>query len=353
MIGWMNGGRAALPWLEGPWAHAMAQRGHALLLQGPAHVGQIELAMMLAQSWLCERPDAQHRPCGQCEGCQLLKSGTHPDFRILLPDALRGLLGLESESASEPSEGEGGGTAKSKSAGRDIKVGEVRAAIDWTHRTASRGGRKVLVIHPAQRLNLVSANALLKTLEEPPAAVRIVMSTDDPQALLPTLRSRCQHVTLTVPPPDQAREWLSAQGVEGAEILLAAAGGRPQEALAMLADGVAARMWFEIPGWVRQGRSEGLQGLPVPRAVDVLQKVCSDALAVSWGADARYFSAESIPAGAVADRLAEWWKRLTGAARHADHPWNAGLLIESLVLQGRDCWAASARATGKPRSRAL
>ena len=349
----MEAGQAALPWLDEPWAQAMAQRGHALLLHGPARVGQFELAVMLAQSWLCERPDAHRRPCGRCEGCQLLKSGSHPDFRLLIPESLRATLGLETEAATESADGEGGGGTKSKTAGRDIKVADVRAAIDWTHRTASRGGLKVLVVHPAQRLNVISANALLKTLEEPPAAVRIVLSADDPQALLPTLRSRCQRLPLTVPPPEQARDWLKGQGIDGAEILLPAAGGRPQEVLAMVADGIVSRLWSEIPAWVRQGRSDGLQSLPIPRAIDVLQKVCSDALAVALGARPQYFPAQAIPPGAVADRLAQWWTRLTDAARHADHPWNAGLLIESLVLHGRACWAASTPSVGtRPRSKA-
>ena len=353
MSGFADGGQPPMPWLEEAWQAAVAQRGHALLLYGPPQVGQFELGLMLAQTWLCEQPrpvgaaDAAQRPCGHCEGCRLLKAGAHPDFRLLVPDSLRASLGLELEAAGESEAAEGTAAGgKGKSAGRDIRVGDVRAAIDWTHQTASRGGLKVLMFHPAHRLNLIAANALLKTLEEPPAPVRVVLTAEDPQLLLPTLRSRCQRLALRVPASEQALAWLEQQGVHGGDILLPAAGGRPQGVLSLIADGVDARLWPEIPGLVRQGRADALTGLPVPRAIDTLQKVCADAMAMRHGARPQYFPPESLPPSASADRLSAWWKRLLVAARHEDHPWNAGLLIESLVLEGRACWPSARPARG-------
>lgn len=186
-----------LPWLASTLTKALSQKGHALLLHGPEGVGQFELAMVLAQSWLCEAVPAGSAlavqpPCGRCEACRLLAAGAHPDLMVLVPEALREALGLQA--AADDGEGAAGTTVKTKSGGRDIRVADVRRAIDWGHQTSSRGRSKVLVLHPAQALNLVAANALLKTLEEPAGRLRIVLSTSDPQMLLPTLRSRCQQV---------------------------------------------------------------------------------------------------------------------------------------------------------------
>lgn len=348
-----------LPWLQTAWRTAVSQRGHALLLHGPHGVGQFELAAALAQTWLCEAPTADGMPCGRCEACHLLHAGSHPDLRVLAPAALRHTLGLEApgEDDDSPSGSPDASGEKSadkgvgKAAGREIRVADVRLAIDWAHRSSSRARAKVLVLHPAQRLNPVAANALLKTLEEPPGLLRLVLSADDPQALLPTLRSRCQRVALTLPTHAEALQWLSGQIIEGqggkagsplgekeALTLLQAAGGRPQEARALAQDGVSAALWPQLPSMVRQGRTEALAGLPVPRIVDTLQKICLDLLARALGAPPTFFSEDQLPPGAQAAALSAWWARLQKASRHEDHPWNAGLLTESLVLQGRQCW---------------
>lgn len=340
-------GHLPLPWLQAGLKAALSQKGHALLLHGPEGVGQFELAMVVAQSVLCEAPNRTAAPtglpCGHCEACHLLQQAAHPDLMVLVPEALRETLGL-SQASSEAEGGDGGSaagpTTKSKSAGREIRVADVRRAIDWGHQTSSRGRAKVLVLHPAQALNLVAANALLKTLEEPAGVLQLILSTADPQALLPTLRSRCQQVQLAVPASDIAASWLEAQGVQDAPAVLAAAGGRPQEALALVREGLDARRWPELPDAVRQGRADLFHGLAVPRVVDLLQKLCLDLMSRAQGARATYFPDEALPAGAQAQALAAWWIQLQRTARHEDHPWNASLLIESLVLQGRRCWPA-------------
>lgn len=337
------GGHWPLPWLEAPWRQAVSQRGHALLLHGPHGVGQFELALSLAQTWLCEAPRAAaavdlQPPCGRCDACHLLQAGVHPDVMILVPDALRHQLGLQVV-GEEGSDATGGG-GKPKAGGRDIRVADVRRAIDWGHQSSSRGRAKVLILHPAQALNVVAANALLKTLEEPAGLLRLVLSAADPQALLPTLRSRCQAVAVSLPPAEQAQAWLTARGVTGADMLLRAAAGRPQEAWALVQEGLDARRWPELPELLRQGRVEAIQGLPIPRAVDVLQKLCLDLMTRAMGQSPQYFPTECLPAGAQPSALSRWWRMLQRVARHDEHPWNAPLLLESLVLAGRQCWPA-------------
>lgn len=353
-------GRWPLPWLEPAWAHAARQRGHAILLHGAHGHGIFELAMVTAQGWLCEdrtaQPalglgDQQRMACGNCGSCALLSAGTHPDFMLLVPEALRSGLGVDW--LAEDSESSASGpSVKSKASGREIRVADIRKAIDWAHQTSSRGRAKVILVHPAQALNQVAANAMLKTLEEPAGSLRVVMTASDPSLLLPTLVSRCQMVACPAPTTAQALEWLCASGVtENADLLLQAAAGQPQLALELDREGLGARWWAELPSAVRRGASESLVGVPIPRLVDALQKLCLDLMSRAHGAAPSYFPAESLPPGAKASELAQWWQSLLRTARHQDHPWNSPLLVESLVLQARRCWPstpASTRRVGAP-----
>lgn len=331
-----------LPWLEPALMSALRQRGHALLIHGPQGVGQWELAQRLAALWLCEAHSAESTaPCGQCAACRLLQAGTHPDVRWAVPDALRATLlshfggGVEGEGADD---GKADDKAKGKAAGRDVRVQDIRAAIDWSHQTSSRGRGKVLVVFPAERLNTVAANALLKTLEEPPAGVRLVLAGGDAQALLPTLRSRCQRIAVSLPAPALALRWLVEQGVQDAAPLLAVAGGRPGDAVRLAHEGWNLDRLQRFPSAVREGRLDALAGLPLTQAVDLLQKLCSDALQGLLGLAPSFFPAGSVPPGASAGALRDGWRRLLDAARQADHPWNAPLKLDALLMEAQAWW---------------
>lgn len=321
-----------LPWLAEPLNQALAHaRSHALLVQGPAGVGQFDLALLLAQAWLCEDPQPDTRwACGHCGACKLFHSRTHPDFQILLPDALREPLGWAAE------EGEGASTKESKSKpSREIKIDAVRAMLSFAQTTPARGRAKVVVVYPAEALNTVAANALLKTLEEPAGQLRFALASMAPEALLPTIRSRCQPVPLALPAQDLALAWLAAQGIEQPEVLLAAAGGRPQEALLWAQEGLKAASWLQLPGRLARGEVSAISDWPVPRAIDAMQRLCHDLLCLAHGAAPRFFPAASLPRSVQAAPLHQWSRVLQQAARHAEHPLNAGLLLESLLLQGQ------------------
>ena len=197
---------ASLPWIAGPARDIAArQRGHALLLQGHAGAGVFELALRLARTWLCE---GEAPPCGRCAACHLLATNSHPDLRALLPELTQVELGW-SVGGEAVDDGEGGKAKRKPS--REIRIDAVRDAIDWTQTSSSRGRGKVLLLFPADAMNLVAANALLKTLEEPPSGVRVLLVAEDAERLLPTLRSRCQRLLFAGPAPDEALAWLQAQ----------------------------------------------------------------------------------------------------------------------------------------------
>ncbi|WP_342451259.1 DNA polymerase III subunit delta' [Piscinibacter koreensis] len=328
-------GAAALPWLTAPLQRILAtQRAHALLLHGPRGVGEFELALLLAQGWLCEAADVPlaARPCRRCASCHLVDARSHPDLMVLLPDALRQRLGWSGGDAEE------GGAEKASKAkpSKDIKVEAVRAAVGFVQTTAARGRAKVLVLHPAERMNAIAANALLKTLEEPPGLARFVLCSGDPAALLPTIRSRCQRVALAAPEPAEASAWLAARGVPEPALMLAAAGGQPQEVLAWAEFGIDAALWSRLPGAVTAGDASVLHGWPLPLAVEALHKLCHDALCVATGAAPRYFPAPALRSRGDVARLVAWSRALADLARDAEHPWNVDLAVQAAVQQGRE-----------------
>lgn len=329
---------ADLPWLQAPLADALARaRSHALLVQGPAGVGQLELAVKLAQSWLCEAAPAGQPACGHCASCKLFASGTHPDFQMLLPEALeapsREALGLPYEEPDAKA-----GKAKPS---REIKVEAVRNLLAFAQATSARGKAKMVVIFPAEALNGVAANALLKTLEEPSGLLRFVLASHDSASLLPTIRSRCQPLPLALPEREAALAWLASKGVDGAEGLLAATGGRPQQALDWFTAGLTDATWQALPKRVARGEVAALSDWAPPRAIDALQRLCHDLLRRTHGRPGQFFAASALPAPKRAAPLLAWDGELRRAARHADHPLNAGLWIEALVAQAQAAMAAA------------
>ena len=326
-------GALPLPWLGQPLAAALdTHRGHALLVHGSDGVGLLPFALTLAQAWLCEATDSPKlpRPCGGCGSCRLVQAHLHPDLQVLMPEVLRrqhAWLGVDDKAESDDK----------RKPSKQIRIDDVRGVIDWVFKTTARGRGKVVVLHPSETLNVQSANALLKTLEEPPPGTRLVLTVHDPALLLPTVRSRCQQLRLTGPDSAQALQWLAEQGVEQAQVLLSACSGRPLDALALAQAGVHADQWRALPAAVAKGQAGALQGWPLPRVLDALHKLCHDAMAATAGALPLYFPAGSVPGGASMGALSAWSLELDRVTRHDQHPWNEGLMLDALL-------AAAARA---------
>jgi DNA polymerase-3 subunit delta' len=332
-------GRWPLPWQTEPLRDALRrQRGHALLVQSASDRAAWHFMLTLAQGWLCEATDALAAPCGRCGSCRLVLAHAHPDLHLLLPEARRAQL-PHAPAADDDADS---GRSKRKPS-RQIRIDEVRAAIDWATRSSSRGRAKVVVLHPAEAMSVQTASALLKTLEEPPGQARLLLGTADAAQLLPTVRSRCQRIVLQSPDADAAVAWLELQGLRDAAVLLAAAGGQPLEAQELAAAGIDAARWLALPQAVAAGQASALAQWPVPRVVDALQKLCHDALAAAVGGRTRFFPGEALPPGGLPQALLDWARSLAGVARHDEHPWNEPLLLDALVAEGRACWADATR----------
>jgi DNA polymerase III subunit delta' len=321
----------AAPWIAAQTRQLLAQRGHAWLLQGPSGLGQYSLALALVRAWLCDRPTPDGA-CGQCGSCHAVDVRAHADVCVLMPEVQMLELGwpLSEKAQSDIDE-------KKRKPSKEIRVDAMRDAIEFSQRTSARGRGKAVLVYPAERMNPVTANALLKTLEEPPGDVKFVLASEAAHQLLPTIRSRCIAHTMAWPEPATSLAWLVEQGVAEVEAgeLLRAAGGRPEDAAQLAQAGRSGKSWSMIPKAVARGDVGAVAGLSPAQAVDALQKICHDLLSVQAGAAPRFFAASDLPPAASVGALSAWWRELATTAKTVEHPFNAGLMLEALVSQAR------------------
>ncbi len=323
---------APAPWIARQLEALLAQRGHAWLLQGPSGLGQFELGLALVSAGLCDAPTARGA-CGQCSSCHAIKVHAHTDLTVLMPETELLERGWPLSERAQKAIDE-----KTRKPSKEIRIDAMRDAIEFAQRTSGRGRGKAVLIYPAERMNHVTANALLKTLEEPPGDVRFVLATDAAHLLLPTIRSRCQSHTMGWPAEAEALAWLSAQGVPAGEgaALMRAAGGRPAAALALADGSGGARQWALLPRALGRGDPSVLADLTLPEAVARLQKLCHDLVAIQVGASPRFFASADLPTRPLPlGALTRWWNQLAQAARTAEHPLNAGLATEWLASSAR------------------
>jgi hypothetical protein len=199
---------------------------HALLISGPPAVGKTTLALDLAAGLLCDDPDPAARPCRACRACRLVDRGVHADLHRLAPSGPADQIRIGDRDRPD--------------------AGTVRRLISDLVLLPVEGGARVAILERADRLTDDAQTALLKTLEEPPSGVTIVLCADDEERLMPTVRSRCTRIRLGPVAVREVEAILTEMGV--AEPPLAArlarlVSGRPGAAriLALAPDAIAAR----------------------------------------------------------------------------------------------------------------
>lgn len=322
------------PWQKSDWARLVELRkgpAHGLLFKGSQGIGKFDLAINYAQSLLCQNPDESNFACGKCPSCHWFEQGTHPDFRLLQPEILS-LDGEETESGKKPS--------------RQISVEQIRGLADFFGMTAHQGGRRVVVIHPAETMNPNAANALLKNLEEPPPGLLLILVSHKPQQLLPTILSRCLAFALTAPDLASATRWLAEQGVKNPAEALAVSGFAPLQA-ARLDEQLGSE---ERDRLLRSARlpetldvfalAEALQKTDQVLVVQWLQQWCYDLSSMKLAGKLRYHPGEEaainkLVGGVTPLNLARLQKYLQTAKREARHTLNPRLFFESLFFSYR------------------
>ncbi|HEX7046602.1 MAG TPA: DNA polymerase III subunit delta' [Gammaproteobacteria bacterium] len=205
---------APFPWLEDTWQRLAGYRNadrvpHALLLTGPAGLGKVTLARNFLKLLLCRNP-VQDTACDQCDSCAQWRAQSHPDFHeVTLEEDDKGKLR------------------------KQIVVDQVRALSAKMSLTARQGGWKLVLVQPADAMNVNAANSLLKTLEEPAPGSLLLLVSSRPANLPATIRSRCQQLAVPRPPAQASFDWLRAEGVSQPELALAYARGVPLRAKAL------------------------------------------------------------------------------------------------------------------------
>ncbi|MGE5154535.1 MAG: DNA polymerase III subunit delta' [Bdellovibrio bacteriovorus] len=323
------------PWLEGSWgrlgqARAANRLAHALLISGPRGIGKRRLVERLVRGLLCPSPGPDGSACGECPDCRLVRAGSHPDLVRVGPDP------------------------DSKSG--DIAIESIRQLGERTALTAGRGGRVLVVIDPADRMNTAAANALLKTLEEPPGPVLLCLIAEHPGRLPATIRSRCQQLSHGIPPREQALRWLESQGPRGqtddaaAAMRLALARGAPLRAVGEIDSGLLEQHARLRASLVALARGEldpvteaaAWNGLGARLSLDWLAGWLCDLLRLAAvGADAKL---DDVAAGTALAELAprvdqgrahRLLHRVFQASGLTDSTVNPHLLLESLLVEWR------------------
>lgn len=186
----MTASSGLYPWQAATWQglcdrHNQQGLPHALLISGASGTGKQSFANHLAAFLLCQNNDRARTQsaCGQCQSCQLLKAGSHPDLLF----------------------------AKPEDKSRQIRIDSIRKVNEFLAQTPQISQSQVVILNPLDVLNGNAANALLKTLEEPAGQSYLLLLGERVGSVMPTIRSRCQILSLPMPSSDEAVNWLSNQ----------------------------------------------------------------------------------------------------------------------------------------------
>ena len=333
------------PWQQQDWQQLQQLRArlpHAILFHGAEGTGKTAFAERFAHSLLCDRPLPDGHACGACEACGWFSQYSHPDYRRVRPEV------LEQDGADEgTAEGDEPAAKKSGSSTRapskEIRIEQVRSLATFMNVTTHRAGLRVVLLYPAEALNSASANALLKTLEEPPPQTIFLLVAHRIERLLPTILSRCRKFTLGMPGRDAALLWLETQGVTDAPRWLAEQGGAPLAAWES-AQGEHAEARDELLTQLARPDAAGalavaerLQKLPLTLLVGWQQRWLADLFSAKLCARVRYYPGHQQALTALAARMSvdtlQQALRDSGARRGvAEHPLSARLFIEDMLL---------------------
>ncbi len=319
----------------------LRRRPSALLLWGSRGSGKTDFALEIITALLCQergkaspsvaRSDVQSawesglQPCGRCSSCGWMSARQHPDFRWVRPDAdaQDDATAMAAEAIDEGSGGSAGGGAdadssaaapEGKARSREIRIEQIRGLSGFAFVGSHRGGLRVVLISPAQRMNYAAANALLKVLEEPPEGLLFVLVADSLRGIPATILSRCRRQELEVPAHELPR--LLEADSEAIHWLLPLLSGAPN---------IDPLAWAD-----KAGKSS------VSDALDLLMRWMVDVDRARIGLAPRFFPqcGQAVSSLAMRIRSAQSWVQTLAEIQRlravADHPLNPRLFYEGL-----------------------
>jgi DNA polymerase-3 subunit delta' len=338
------------PWQESSWQQLQLLRQrmpHAILFHGAAGIGKSDFIEQFAQSLLCEAVLPNGHACGACASCGWFSQQNHPDYRRIRPES------MEDEPAAD---GEEGGEAEAKKAkssktpSKEIKIEQIRNLADFMNISTHRQGLRVVVLYPAEALNMPASNALLKTLEEPPPGTVFLLASNSLDRLLPTILSRCRKFAMPMPNHAEALAWLKSQGVADADSWLREQGGAPLAAMTQAETGNRDDMDTllqllahpSVEGALKA--ADKLQKVPLAAQVSWLQRWLYDLFSYKLAGKVRYYPRYQKELAALADKthVSRLLAAIKGANERratADHPLSPKLFIEDMLLDYTTCCA--------------
>jgi DNA polymerase-3 subunit delta' len=341
------------PWQQAAWTqlqHMRERLPHAILFHGPLGVGKADFMEAFAQALLCENVRPDGHACEACVSCGWFVQHNHPDYRRVRPEALEDEPSGEGEEGAESATPAAGKSKSTKAPSKEIKIEQIRQLADFMNISTHRQGLRVVVLYPAEALNMPSSNALLKTLEEPPPGTVFLLSTNSLDRLLPTILSRCRKFALPMPAHAEALAWLKEQGVADGDNWLREQGGAPLAALAEAEAGsredMEALLHFlanpALDGALRT--AEKLSKTALPALVSWQQRWLYDLFSVKLSGKIRYYPRYQKELAALASRvhtasLNRAIKALGERRAVADHPLSAKLFVEDMLLEYTSCCA--------------
>ena len=294
----------------------------AALLVAPPGLGVAEFSVAVAAGLLCHEPKPNAAPCGTCPSCKWVEEGQHPDFRWVRPSSEQA---ADDDAGSEAEEG-------SSSGSDEIRIDQIRGLATFVQTSAHRGGHRVAVIGPVERLNHAAANALLKSLEEPTEGLHYVLYGERLQGVPATILSRCRRLNLSAPPS-----------------VVAAHRALKAEQLAWLV-GLLSEPRLAPMAWAERAATAG----DAPAVIGLLQLWLTDVIRLRLGLPVQHFPASEpalIAHSRASDQqslasLSDGQALLLQRSRQARHPLNPRLFMETVFDEF--CCAIAPRAADAP-----
>ena len=322
------------PWQSENWQQAMRilkdnRLAHAVLLTGPDSIGKLEFCLAFIQRLNCSNPTLDGHACGKCKDCNLFVANTHPDVRMINVEE------VEDVKKSE-----------------QIKVDDIRDVNQFMTLSRQQGKYKIVCINDAETMNINAANALLKTLEEPPEFSILFLVSHRAYSLLPTIRSRCQTWKFNLPNKEIALAWLNQQNeISNWDSMLTLAAGRPLLAMNYQYSGLGEvrTSFYQDLSQFLHGKcmvtnvSSAHQNVQLERLVIWQQAWCSDLVRYHYhnqpitleNPDIRR-SLHSLVGRVDLHLLFRFMDKLIELRRFSSAPLNKRLFIEDMLIRCKD-----------------
>lgn len=338
----MLGATEFYPWqqeLASSWLSNKDRFAHAWLIHGNSGIGKTQFALAAGASLLCETP-VNSLACGKCQSCNWVVNTNHPDIKRIRPDAMAiAEYGEDAISADS--------TADLKKPSNEIRIAQLRALNNWFNIATHKSGNRVAIIYPANAMNLITANALLKILEEPPEKTVFLLVSNHIDKLLPTIISRCRRLPIPMPDTETSINWLQKSNINQPYDWLAATGNAPINALEL-----AKNNENPYPEWLEevlhqirnQTRNPDISDLVDKLSkeknsvwIETLLKFLFDTQLIANGMNAKYYPSldmlNDIVVNSNSKSISNTYKWLLKQNLVSNHPLNHKLFIHNCLQQ--------------------